>query len=430
MSQPTSCPTSPMMSPFPALSMFPPQLLGDLLDVLQGLLHCGEAPAAARLIFAAFPSSLPLPPNHICPLNFPPPQSSPRKRRRRRRKRKASPASSSNSTQSPSRLLETSTSTAIDGKLTPQQFREFDITSISSTINRLAPGNCYMPINSASTSPLSQIALRSPPASFKQAKGVIAKAKEAVIIGQDEEQMSNKLVGDKVSLQQAEVEEAIAHEVDQLITYKEKEVLVKQPEDVFIMRAEVEVINREVDEEAVTTEADEEVLVNQVEEFRMSVEGFQYDEKTGQVSYQDETVEFASPQLRKQLLAKMFPAPVLSSGSSFTSPPALPDGPLPSLSCPKPLNLRHRDRRLTFAHLNPAKVRSLGRRTSWTKALLMSDLAAAFSKPRLGISWSDFSPEEKLAHFGMVDWAASHPDDPPSRALMVEPDEDPWSTWA
>ena len=259
---------------------------------------------------------------------------------------------------------------------------------------------------------------------------MISIVKEEVIIGQDEEQMSNKLVGDEVSLEQAEVEEAIANEVDKFITYKEKEVLIKQLEDVSIMTAEVEVINREVEKGAVTREAAQEVFVNHVEEFSMSVEGFQYDENTGQISYQDETVEFASPQLRKQLLAKMFPASVLSSGSSLSSPPALPNGPLPSPSCPKPLNLRHRERRLAFAHLNPTKVRSLGRRTSWTKALLMSDLAAAFSKPRLGISWSDFSPEEKLAHFGMVDWAASHPDDPPSRALMVEPDEDPWSTWA
>ena len=139
-------------------SLFTPQHLGDLLDVLQGLLHCGEAPAAARLVFAAFPSSNPLPPNHICPLNLPPPlsQSSPRKRRRRqRRRRKASPASSSNSSQSPSRLIQTSISTAIDGKLTLRQFRDFDITSMSNTINRLAPGNCYMPINSASTPQLS-----------------------------------------------------------------------------------------------------------------------------------------------------------------------------------------------------------------------------------------------------------------------------------
>ena len=60
----------------------------------------------------------------------------------------------------------------------------------------------------------------------------------------------------------------------------------------------------------------------------------------------------------------------------------------------------------------------------------MSDLEAAFSKPRRGIHWSDFSPEEKLACFDMVDWGATFPLDPPPRSLMFEPDEDQWSTWA
>jgi len=60
----------------------------------------------------------------------------------------------------------------------------------------------------------------------------------------------------------------------------------------------------------------------------------------------------------------------------------------------------------------------------------MSDLEAAFSKPRRGIIWSNFSPEEKLAHFDMVNWEATFPLDPPPRSLMFEADEDQWSTWA
>ena len=85
---------------------------------------------------------------------------------------------------------------------------------------------------------------------------------------------------------------------------------------------------------------------------------------------------------------------------------------------------------MTYGHLSHAKVKSLGRWTSWTRDRLVSGLDAAFSRPRRGISWFDFSPEEKLAHFAMVDWAATYPDDPPSRTLLLEPDEDLWSTWA
>ena len=58
----------------------------------------------------------------------------------------------------------------------------------------------------------------------------------------------------------------------------------------------------------------------------------------------------------------------------------------------------------------------------------LRELEQTFS--RRGDSWSNFSPEDKLACFDMVDWVTSCPDDPPSRSLMFEPKEDPWSTWA
>ena len=124
MSQPTSCPSSPMMSPFPALSMFPPQLLEELLDVLQGLLHCGEAPAAARLTFAAFPSSPPLLSTHVCPLSFPPPTLSSSRRRCRRRRRKHS--------------LHCGLPEEVVTKQPKSHCREFDIQSMGATIDRLA----------------------------------------------------------------------------------------------------------------------------------------------------------------------------------------------------------------------------------------------------------------------------------------------------
>jgi len=98
MTEPTSHIPIPMF-PFPALSCVPPQLLGDLLAVLRGLLHQGHAEAAAHLALAAFPSPPPSPapsiPVHVCPLNFPPPPPCLRRRRRRRRRwRSVEPAGS------------------------------------------------------------------------------------------------------------------------------------------------------------------------------------------------------------------------------------------------------------------------------------------------------------------------------------------------
>ena len=91
---------------------------------------------------------------------------------------------------------------------------------------------------------------------------------------------------------------------------------------------------------------------------------------------------------------------------------------------PKPFHPRHQEQRLRFGHLGPSKVKSLGRWTSWTRDSLHSELDAMFSRPRRGVLWFDFSPEEKLAHFDMIDWPDSCPDDPPSRSLMFEPESD------
>ena len=85
---------------------------------------------------------------------------------------------------------------------------------------------------------------------------------------------------------------------------------------------------------------------------------------------------------------------------------------------------------MTLDHMDSDKVKSLGRPTSWTKDLLMSELEAAFHKPRFGILWSEFSLEEKVACFDSVDWAASYPLDLPPRHLMFERGKDEWSNWA
>ena len=76
-----------------------PQMLGQLLRVMEMLLDSGHHEAAARIAFLApLPSSRPPPPPlppHWCPLNSPPPNPPTRpKRRRRRRRRSKSPTSS------------------------------------------------------------------------------------------------------------------------------------------------------------------------------------------------------------------------------------------------------------------------------------------------------------------------------------------------
>ena len=177
-----------------------------------------------------------------------------------------------------------------------------------------------------------------------------------------------------------------------------------------------------------------------------SMEDLDYDDVTGQLFIHLESgmAEVTDLQSRDQLLAKMSSVPNDDNllASIFPSPedritPTLsqvPDvGEALSGTPPvplKPINFRLQEQRLTCGHLGQSRAQSLGRWTSWTRDLLISDLEAAFTRPRRGIFWSDFSPEEKLARFDMVDWGATYPLDPPPRSLMFEPAEDYWSTWA
>ena len=225
-------------------------------------------------------------------------------------------------------------------------------------------------------------------------------------MGQDEEQMSNKLVEDEVSLQQVQ-----------------EEVIINQAGN----------------------EEEEEEEVNE-EKVSFSMEDLEYDEATGQLFIHLESGmrEVTDLQCRNQLLAKMSSIPEDDGllASIFPSPEArasptlsqVPDvGEVLSATPPvllKPINFRLQEQRLTFSHLGQSRAQSLGRWTSWTRDLLISDLEAAFTKPRRSIFWSDFSPEEKLACFDMVDWGATYPLDPPPRSLMFKPAEDHWSTWA
>ena len=334
------------------------------------------------------------------------------------------------------------------------------------------------------------------------------------------------------AIMKAKVEEPILSEQVEMFIAKpvEEEVVFKQAEvEVIATRGEEDVISRQVEEDLIIEqdekEADEGVFVKQIDEFNMSVESFDYDHDTGQLSYplpmvnkemkmtnakkveeeviinqaeieveaiitakqdpktlvyskiqekeeekgneskvsfsmedleyDDATgqlfihlesgmVEVTDPQSRDQLLAKMssipdddrllaciFPLPEARATTTLTQVPdvgvVLSDTPPVLL---KPINFRLQEQRLTCGHLGQSRAQSLGRWTSWTRDLLISDLEAAFTKPRRSIFWSDFSPEEKLARFDMVDWGATYPLDPPPRSLMFEPAEDHWSTWA
>ena len=205
---------------------------------------------------------------------------------------------------------------------------------------------------------------------------------------------------------------------------EEEEVVAKDEEETAEAGGGGE---EKVDEEELFAKLDEEV--------HFSVEQFEYDEASGQFSYQGHPVQFASKKLRDQVLAKMFPSPSPSPSLPSTTP-ACTSVPAPkpeelgqSPAFPKPLNLRHQQQRLAFAHLKTSNVKSLGKQTRWTKELLLTTLENAISNPRLGIHWADFSEEEKLGTFNMIDWAAAYPDDIPSRSLLLE-SEDQWSTWA
>ena len=160
-------------------------------------------------------------------------------------------------------------------------------------------------------------------------------------------------------------------------------------------------------------------------QFTFSIENLKYDAAVDEFSLEGEPVEFASPELRAQLLAKVKARD--EDQAAATPPPEdgslddhhqlgqgeLKDGP------PKPLNLRHQLQRSTFCHLSPGGVKSLGRWTSWTGARLEEFLSDAFTKPRFDIFWSEYSPEEKLEASKMVDWRESFPDDPPPSYLLA-----------
>ena len=250
---------------------------------------------------------------------------------------------------------------------------------------------------------------------------------------------------DELGLQSAFQSELIA-----LMPRVEKPVVTTEVEVTDAMKVEeVAIIDQaETDvEEIITAQQEEEVNENKVS---FSMEDLEYDDATGQlfIHLESGVREVTDLQTRDQLLARMssvpyddqllanlFPTPKARAAPILSPVPTCPQMveeavPATHLVLLKPVNLRLQEQRLTFSHLGQSRAQSLGTWTSWTRDLLISDLEAAFTKPRRNIYWSDFSPTEKLACFDMVDWGATYPLDPPPRALMFQPEEDQWSTWA
>ena len=165
-------------------------------------------------------------------------------------------------------------------------------------------------------------------------------------------------------------------------------------------------------------------------QFTFSIDNLKYHVDDDEFSLEGEPVEFASPELREQLLAKVKARGDLGDQSAATIPPEIgttgDDEPglgkiqvATELGLPRRLNLRHQLQRSTFSHLSPGGVKSLGRWTSWTGDSLEAFLSKAFTRPRFDMFWSEYSPEERVEASKMVDWRESFPDDPPPSYLLA-----------
>ena len=158
------------------------------------------------------------------------------------------------------------------------------------------------------------------------------------------------------------------------------------------------------------SEEQEEVVEDEVEKAETG-RGGEVDECEDDVAACSKVIEEAAPPDIAKVLEQPYPYP----GSCFT--------------LPKPLNLRHQSMRKTYASLNTTKAMLAGRWVSkWTKASLQASLNTFWTRPKHGLKWSDFSQEEKLLHFDMIDWPGC-PDDIPPKSLLLD-QVDPWSTWA
>ena len=163
-------------------------------------------------------------------------------------------------------------------------------------------------------------------------------------------------------------------------------------------------------------------------QFTFSIDDLKYDAVAEKLSLDGEPVEFATPELRAQLLAKVKARDDLGDQDAATIPPEDASPADDRQLCqrgikdvpPKPLNLRHQLQRSAFSHLSLGKVTSLGRWTSWTGDRLEAFLSEAFTRPRFDMFWSEYTPEEKVEASKMVDWRESFPDDPPPSYLLAD----------
>ena len=482
-----------MMCPMPAMptcSYLSTQVLRSLTKSMEQFLRQEMLDAAADVARLLGKSLLPDPALHTplpschagCPLNFPPPS---RKRRRRRRRRRSRPPAATSSS-----ALSTDVDAIVTAirelPVTSTVQAEFDINSMAAKVDFLA--TMYSPTKhppSSSDGVKRVESQRLGPVkegnkvTIMKGEGEATNVKEDELEGKEEGEVGAKeevvvwpddqaertvtmteeeneviMIGAEqpegnLIATQAERGVTMIEEADEVI-----DIIAKQPaENPIINQAErgvttteeanevidlmqiTELANLNLEEKEEVADLNREEKEETAENERMwdegieiPVEDFELDAETGQVLHQNQPVVFASPKVREQVMAKLSPAShvpllevILGSKQLWVTI--------------KPINLRHQGQKLMFRHLRPAKVKSMGRWTSWTRVQLLSVLKETFSRPRRGTycdtpSWSDFSPEEKLGSFNMIDWAASYPLDPPPRSLMFEPEEDPWSTWA
>ena len=482
-----------MMCPMPAMPTFSylsTQVLRSLTKSMEQFLRREMLDAAADVARILGQSLLPdpalyapLPSWHAgCPLNFPPPS---RKRRRHRRRRRSRPPAATSSS-----ALSTDVDAIVTAirelPVTSTVQAEFDINSMAAKVDFLA--TMYSPTKhppSSSDGVKRVESQRLGPVkegnkvTIMKGEGEATNVKEDELEGKEEGEVGAKeevvvwpddQAKRTVTMTEEENEvitigaeqpegNLIATQAERGVTMIEEadeviDIIAKQPaENPIINQAErgvttteeanevidlmqiTELANLNLEEKEEVADLNREEKEETAENERMwdegieiPVEDFELDAETGQVLHQNQPVVFASPKVREQVMAKLSPAShvpllevILGSKQLWVTI--------------KPINLRHQGQKLMFQHLRPAKVKSMGRWTSWTRVQLLSVLKETFSRPRRGTycdtpSWSDFSQEEKLGSFNMIDWAASYPLDPPPRSLMFEPEEDPWSTWA
>ena len=156
-----------------------------------------------------------------------------------------------------------------------------------------------------------------------------------------------------------------------------------------------------------------------VEEFSFCIDDLQYDDDSGEVSMGGQSVQFASAELRQRVLKKLRMNQFKKTVVDDQDPKEIGQVHDQHPPLPRPLQLSHQIQRSIFAKVKQSKAKALGKWTTWTSDRLEAFLSEAFTKPRLGVFWAEYTPEEKVEVSKMVDWEATFPEDPPPPYLLA-----------